>query len=78
MSASIFAVRARADAIPRLSHEHDDARWVAPEEALGLVVWPSYRATIERILGSLAGPASARWFEMTLGGRRIARPPRGV
>ena len=78
VSGSTFAVRVRADAIPRLSHEHDDARWVAPEEALGLVVWPSYRATIERILGSLTDPASTRWFEITLDGRRIARSPREV
>jgi len=78
VSGSTFAVRVRADAIPRLSHEHDDARWVAPEEVLGLVVWPSYGATIERILGSLTDSASARWFEMTLDGRRIARPPREV
>jgi len=78
VSGATFAVRVRPQAIARLSHEHDDARWVAPEKALTLVVWPSYRTTIERILASLTDPAAARWFEMTLDGRRIARPPHKV
>jgi 8-oxo-dGTP pyrophosphatase MutT (NUDIX family) len=72
----IFAVRVRADAMPRLSHEHDDARWVAAADATRLAVWPSYRHTIEHILGTLGDPAAASWFELTLDGRRIARPPR--
>ena len=76
VSGAIFAVRVRADAIPRLSHEHDDARWVVAADAIRLVAWPSYRGTIERILGSLTDPVAARWFELTLDGRRIARPPR--
>jgi hypothetical protein len=69
----MFAVRVRADAVARLSHEHDDARWVAAEEALGLVVWPSYAATIRRILATLMDPDAAPWFELTLEGRRLAR-----
>jgi 8-oxo-dGTP pyrophosphatase MutT (NUDIX family) len=76
VSGAIFAVRVRADAIPRLSHEHDGAQWVAAAEALRMVVWPSYRLTIERILGALGDPAAAPWFELTLDGRRTARPPR--
>jgi 8-oxo-dGTP pyrophosphatase MutT (NUDIX family) len=77
VTGATFAVRVRADAVARLSHEHDDARWVAAEEALGLVVWPSYAATIRRILATLTDPDAARWFELTLEGHRIARPPRG-
>jgi 8-oxo-dGTP pyrophosphatase MutT (NUDIX family) len=76
VSGAIFAVRVRADATPQLSHEHDAAGWVTPAEALDLVVWPSYRATVERIVGSLLEPAAAPWFALTLDGRRIARPPR--
>ena len=76
VSGAIFAVRVAADAVPRLSHEHDDARWVAPAEALRLTVWPSYRLTMDRITGSLTDPGAAPWFELTLDGRRIARPPR--
>ena len=76
VSSAHFAVRVRADAVPRLSHEHDDARWVAAEEAHALVIWPSYRLTIERIVRSLTDIEVAPWFELTLAGRRIARPPR--
>jgi 8-oxo-dGTP pyrophosphatase MutT (NUDIX family) len=76
VSGAIFAVRVRADATPRLSHEHDDARWVAAADAIRMVTWPSYRGSIERILGSLLGPETAPWFELTRDGRRVARPPR--
>ena len=77
VTSAAFAVRVRADAVARLSHEHDDARWVTADEALGLVVWPSYAATIRRILATLMDPDTVRWFELTLEGHRIARPPRG-
>jgi 8-oxo-dGTP pyrophosphatase MutT (NUDIX family) len=77
VTSATFAVRIRADAVARLSHEHDDARWVTADEALDLVVWPSYAATIRRILATLTDPDAARWFELTLEGHRIARPPRG-
>jgi 8-oxo-dGTP pyrophosphatase MutT (NUDIX family) len=73
VTGAAFAVRVRADAVARLSHEHDDARWVAAEEALGLVVWPSYAAMIRRILATLMDPDAAPWFELTLEGRRLAR-----
>ena len=76
VTGATFAVRVRPDAVARLSHEHDDARWMAAEEALGLVVWPSYAATIRRILTTLADPNAAHWFELTPEGHRIARPPR--
>ena len=78
LSAAAFAVRVRADAAFRLSHEHDGGRWMSSGEAASLVVWPSYRGTIERIIGSLGDPVAAPWFELTPAGRRIARPPRAV
>jgi len=70
---AIFAVRVRADAGPTLSHEHDGARWADREEALRLVVWPSYRDTIDRILGKLLDPEVEPWFRLDLDGRRLAR-----
>jgi 8-oxo-dGTP pyrophosphatase MutT (NUDIX family) len=73
VTGAAFAVRVRAGAVARLSHEHDDARWVTAEEALGLVVWPSYAATVRRILATLTDPDAAPWFELTLEGRRLAR-----
>ena len=76
VAAATFAIRVRADALPRLSHEHDDARWMEAAEAGRMAIWPSYRQTIERIVGSLTDAAAAPWFELTLDGRRLARPPR--
>ena len=68
-----FAVRVRAGAEPTLSHEHDGARWAGREEALHLVVWPTYRETIDRILGKVLHPEEERWFRLDLEGRRLAR-----
>ena len=70
---AIFAVRVRADAGPTLSHEHDGARWADREEALRLVVWPSYRDTIDRILGKLLDPEVEPWFRLDSDGHRLAR-----
>jgi 8-oxo-dGTP pyrophosphatase MutT (NUDIX family) len=73
VASAIFAVRVRPDAEPKLSHEHDGARWVSREEALRFVVWPTYRDTIDRILGKLLDPDADRWFHLDLEGRRLAR-----
>ena len=73
VAGAIFAVRVRPDALPTLSHEHDGFRWGGRDEALGLVVWPSYRATIDRIRGTLLDPEVARWFRLDPEGRRLAR-----
>ena len=73
VAGAIFALRVRLDVEPTLSHEHDGFRWVGREEALRLVVWPSYRETIDRILGKLLDPEVERWFRLDLDGRRPAR-----
>jgi len=73
VAGAIFAVRVRPDAEPALSHEHDGLRWVGREEARRLAVWPSYRETIERILGTLLDPEAEPWFRLDLEGRRLAR-----
>jgi 8-oxo-dGTP pyrophosphatase MutT (NUDIX family) len=70
MTAACFAVRLRPDAEPRLSHEHDDARWLALDDALAEVIWPGYRTAIERIRDDLAEPDRAPWFALTLEGAR--------
>ena len=70
VSAACFAVRLGPDAEPTLSHEHDEARWLAVDDAHREVVWPGYRAAIERIRDDLADPERAPWFELTLGGDR--------
>ncbi len=73
VAGAIFALRVRPDAVPTLSHEHDGARWASREEALRLAVWPTYRDTIDRILGKLLDPDAERWFRLDLDGRRLAR-----
>jgi 8-oxo-dGTP pyrophosphatase MutT (NUDIX family) len=73
VAGAIFAVRVRPDAEPMLSHEHDGLLWACREDALDLVVWPSYRETIDRIIGKLRDPASEPWFRLDLEGRRPAR-----
>jgi 8-oxo-dGTP pyrophosphatase MutT (NUDIX family) len=73
LSAAVFAVRLRPGAEPTLSHEHDAMRWVSPDEALEIVVWPDYRESIRRIVENLLDPARSIWFELTLDGER-ARP----
>jgi 8-oxo-dGTP pyrophosphatase MutT (NUDIX family) len=70
VTAAIFAVRVRDGAQPSLSHEHDDAKWVAVEDAYVEVIWPGYRTAIERIRDDLIDPERAAWFELTLDGDR--------
>ncbi len=71
LSEVVFAVRVRPDTEPVLSTEHDAFRWVAPDEAVRLSIWPSYRESIERIVAVLADPERAAWLETTLDGRRV-------
>jgi 8-oxo-dGTP pyrophosphatase MutT (NUDIX family) len=73
LAGAIFAIRVRSSAEPRLSREHDGFRWAPREEALRLVIWPTYRETIERILGKLLDPDAERWFRLDPEGRRLAR-----
>ena len=70
VTAAVFAVRLRTDAEPRLSPEHDDANWHEVDEAHQQVIWPGYRAAIERIRDDLSDPERAGWFELTLDGER--------
>jgi 8-oxo-dGTP pyrophosphatase MutT (NUDIX family) len=74
MTAAVFAVRVVPVAEPRLSHEHDAARWLPIAEAHREVVWPGYRTAIERIRDDLSDPERAAWFELTLAGDR-RHPP---
>jgi 8-oxo-dGTP diphosphatase len=72
VSAAVFAVEVQADVEPTLSHEHDALRWLAPVDALELIVWPAYRESIARIERDLLDPARARWFRLGLDGSRHA------
>jgi len=70
VTAAVFAVRLRPEAEPRLSSEHDGARWHHLEEAHQQVIWPGYRTAIERIRDDVSDPERAAWFELTLAGDR--------
>src|SRR4029079_2067688 len=70
VTAAVFAVRVRTDAEPRLSHANDDGKWHEVDEAHQQVIWPGYRAAIERIRDDLSDPERAGWFELTLDGER--------
>jgi 8-oxo-dGTP pyrophosphatase MutT (NUDIX family) len=72
---AIFAVRVRADAVARPSHEHDAMRWVPADEAPSLAIWPSYAESVRRVREVLVDPSLERWFRLDLDGRRIARRP---
>ena len=73
VTAAVFAVRVRPEAAPRLSHEHDAARWLPIDDAHDEVIWPGYRTAIERIRDDLGDPTRAAWFELTLEGDRAPR-----
>jgi dATP pyrophosphohydrolase len=73
VTSAIFAVRVGPAVEPTLSHEHDAMRWLSPDEALELAVWPAYRESIRRIVENLLDPDRAIWFELTLAGERARR-----
>ena len=70
MTSAVFAVRVRPTAEVRLSHEHDDSRWLPLDDAHREVIWPGYRTAIERIRDDLSDVERARWFELTTAGQR--------
>ena len=73
VTSAVFAVRVRPGIVERLSHEHDDARWVGVDDAHSEVIWPGHRTAIERIRDDLAESDRASWFELTLDGDRRPR-----
>jgi len=62
MAEAVFAVQVGPTVEPRLSHEHDDLRWVTPADARELVVWPAYRSAIEQVEWLIAHPQHAAWL----------------
>jgi 8-oxo-dGTP pyrophosphatase MutT (NUDIX family) len=70
---AVFAVRIRPDAVPVRSHEHDDERWLSPDEAYREVVWPGYREAIDRIRRDVLDPEREPWFRLGLDGQRLPR-----
>jgi 8-oxo-dGTP pyrophosphatase MutT (NUDIX family) len=73
VSSVIYAVRVHADAVARVSIEHDALEWVSGDEARRRSIWPAYREALARIERLVAEPDWARWFEVDLSGHRLAR-----
>jgi len=46
---AVFAAELRPGVEAVLSHEHDAQRWVSPDEAREMVMWPAYRESIKQI-----------------------------
>jgi dihydroneopterin triphosphate diphosphatase len=61
---AVFAAQVRHDAPIRLSHEHDDDRWVTPAKARDLVVWPAYERAIDTVEWLVDHPAKATHYRL--------------
>ena len=61
---AVFLAHVRPDAAVVLSDEHDDCRWVSPDDAKTLVTWPAYERAIDFVAWLLANPAKARRFRI--------------
>lgn len=63
---AVFAARVAPTARVVLSAEHDDLRWVTPDEARGLVTWPAYVRAIDMVVWLVANPDRAEAFRLLL------------
>jgi 8-oxo-dGTP pyrophosphatase MutT (NUDIX family) len=61
---AVFAARVRPGVEVVVSDEHEDHRWLTPEEAKGLVTWPAYERAIDAIVWLLANPSKAEVFRL--------------
>lgn len=61
---AVFAARVARGAIIRLSDEHDDQRWLTPDAARELVIWPAYERAIEMIEWLVGHPAKAAHYRL--------------
>jgi dATP pyrophosphohydrolase len=61
---AVFAARVRPDATVALSDEHDDFRWLSPDDAKALVTWPAYERAIDLVEWLLANPGKLEAFRL--------------
>ena len=64
ISEAVFAARVRPGAEVVISHEHDEVRWLSPDDARALVTWPAYVRAIDFVEWLLANPARAEAFRL--------------
>ena len=61
---AVFAAHVRQEATVRLSEEHDDLRWLTPEDAKSLVVWPAYERAIDMVVWLVDHPDKAGHYRL--------------
>jgi 8-oxo-dGTP pyrophosphatase MutT (NUDIX family) len=61
---AVFAAQVRPGTECRLSDEHDDFRWLAPDDARAMVVWPAYRRAIDQVEWLVANPRLAEAYRL--------------
>ena len=61
---AVFAAQVRGGREIRLSHEHDDHRWLTPDAARATVIWPAYERAIDQVEWLLANPAKAAHYRL--------------
>ena len=64
LSEAVFAARVGPAAAVRLSHEHNDARWLSIVDAKALVTWPAYVRAIDFVGWLVANPDRAASFRL--------------
>lgn len=64
MCEAVFAARVTPGATVRLSSEHDELRWLEPDAAKALVVWPAYERAIDTVAWFVARPDKAKDFRL--------------
>lgn len=66
---AVFAARVRPGSEIRLSHEHDDHRWLSTEAARELVIWPAYERAIAQVEWLVDHPAKAAHYRLLESGQ---------
>ena len=61
---AVFAARVGQGAAITLSIEHDDMRWVTPDDARRLVVWPAYERAIGMVEWLVDNPVKASHYRL--------------
>jgi 8-oxo-dGTP pyrophosphatase MutT (NUDIX family) len=68
LSEAVFAARVAPGANVRVSHEHDDARWLSVDAAKALVTWPAYERAIDMVAWLVDHPERAAAFRLDRSG----------
>jgi 8-oxo-dGTP pyrophosphatase MutT (NUDIX family) len=61
---AVFAAKVRPGCEIRLSHEHDDVRWLPAAEAREAVIWPAYVRAIDQVEWLVANPEKAAHYRL--------------